>query len=112
MHLLANIPTNHDVKIPEAIKHRHDDTTFSPATTMFKKPPAHLSNSTPLRQSDRRKVLAAILELYPEIARDLDEAEAKNVAKVLVPEGLRSGGMETNSGVEGVCPCVGFPFVD
>lgn len=69
---------------------------------MFKKPPAHLSNSTPLRQSDRRKVLAAILELYPEIARDLDEAAAKNVAKVLVPEGLRSGGMETNSGVEGV----------
>jgi hypothetical protein len=78
-------------------------TTLSfPSTTMFKKPPAHLSNSTPLRQSDRRKVLAVILELYPEIVRGLDEASAKNVGKVLVPEGLRSGGMETSAGVQGV----------
>jgi translation initiation factor 2D len=76
---------------------------------MFKKPLAHQSNATPIRSSARRQLAAAIIAQHPSLLPrsgtngDDDTAEiAKEVAKAIVPESVRTGSIETSGGSEGV----------
>lgn len=78
---------------------------------MFKKPLAYQSNATPIRSSARRQLVAAIIAQHPPLVQtlspsiDAGEADgvAKEVAKAIVPDGVRTGSIETSGGVEGVC---------
>lgn len=80
---------------------------------MFKKPLAHQSNATPLRSSARRQLLVSITGQYPHlIPTDSDNGNdgtgtgagvsAKEVGKLVLPEGVRTTTFETSGGVEGV----------
>jgi len=72
---------------------------------MFKKALAHQSNATPLRSSARRQLVTAILAQHPSIltgVQDDDAINGKEVGKLIVSEGVRSGAFETSGGVEGV----------
>jgi translation initiation factor 2D len=66
---------------------------------MFKKPLAHQSNATPLRSSARRQLLASISSQYPSL---IPAEDAKDVGRMILPEGVRSSTFETSGGVEGV----------
>ena len=66
---------------------------------MFKKPLAHQSNATPLRSSARRQLLASISSQYPSL---IPAEDAKEVGRIILPEGVRSCTFETSGGVEGV----------
>ncbi|KAJ9122314.1 hypothetical protein QFC22_001735 [Naganishia vaughanmartiniae] len=61
---------------------------------MFKKPPANVGPSTALRSSDRRKLVNAVHEQYPDLS-----AEA---AKKVVPDGIKSGKVLTSGEVQGM----------
>ena len=72
---------------------------------MFKKALALQSNATPLRSSARRQLVTAILAQHPFVlngVHDDDAINEKEVGKLIVPEGVRSGSFETSGGVEGV----------
>jgi len=77
---------------------------------MFKKSLAHQSNVTPLRSSARRQLVTLILAQYPsflpprpDVDRDEeDQVFEKELGRVIVPEGVRIGTIETSGGVEGV----------
>ncbi len=76
---------------------------------MFKKPLAHQSNATPIRSSARRQLVATIFEQYPSLhlkrdgERDEeDQVSEKELGRVFVPEGIRSGTFETSGKSEGV----------
>ena len=80
---------------------------------MFKKPLAHQSNAIPLRSSARRQLLASITAQYPHlIPTDSDNGNdaigtgagvsAKEVGKLVLPEGVRTTTFETSGGAEGV----------
>ncbi len=64
---------------------------------MFKKPPSQISSSTPIRSSDKRKLLAAILAQYGIIPGD--DAAGPDW-KGLVPDGIRSGKVTTSGGIK------------
>lgn len=72
---------------------------------MFKKPPAHQSNATPIRSSARRQLLSAILEQYPSLLAqgETDDDSKKELGKLILPEGVRIATFETSTGLEGVC---------
>ena len=77
---------------------------------MFKKPLAHQSNATPLRSSARRQLINSVLEQYPALLgsqsggddEDTLKVSEKGLGKLIVPEGIRSGTIETSDGVDGV----------
>ena len=75
---------------------------------MFKKPLARQSNATPIRSSARRQLLNAIFAQYPALKpADNEEPAAeglseKEVGKLIVPEGVRSGTFETSQELNGV----------
>lgn len=76
---------------------------------MFKKPLAHQSNATPIRSSARRQLVAAILAQHPSLVPQSGSNDepgatdvAKEVAKVILPDGVRTGNIETSGGTEGV----------
>ena len=84
---------------------------------MFKKPLAHQGNATPIRSSARRQLLSSILEQYPALkvtgtietqtASDSGDAEndtaQRDLGRLIVPEGVKTGSFETSGGVQGVC---------
>jgi hypothetical protein len=88
---------------------RNVDQVASPfygCKTMFKKPLAHRSNATPLRSSARRQLLSAIFAQYPILLEGVSEENGlseKDLGKLILPEGIRTGTFETSGGVEGVC---------
>lgn len=59
---------------------------------MFKKAP-HLKPSTPLKNSDRRRLLSSLQTAYPSLVDAPSEVTAQ-----LVPDGLRSGAAVTSGG--------------
>ena len=67
---------------------------------MFKKPLAHQSNATPLRSSARRQLLGSLTTQYPDLIPSGENE--KEVGKLVLPEGIRTGTFETSAGVEGV----------
>lgn len=70
---------------------------------MFKKPLAHQSNATPLRSSARRQLLASLVARYPDLIPKLaDGSDDKEVAKMVLPEGVRAASFKTSGGVQGV----------
>jgi translation initiation factor 2D len=77
---------------------------------MFKKPLAHQSNATPLRSSARRQLLSSISAQYPGLVPSEGDEDgqspttmtAKEVGKLVLPEGVRTTTFETSAGIEGV----------
>ena len=75
-----------------------------PLTSMFKKTLAHQSNATPLRSSARRQLVTAITGQHASLLSGCSADDAineKEIGKLIVPEGVRSGTFETSGGVEG-----------
>ncbi|EIW65985.1 hypothetical protein TREMEDRAFT_45974 [Tremella mesenterica DSM 1558] len=86
---------------------------------MFKKPLANQSNFTPIRSSARRQLLSSIFTQYPSLLRDIPSASVlpdggsgdvrprddrpteKDIGRMILPEGVKSGTFETSAGVEG-----------
>ena len=68
---------------------------------MFKKALAHQSNATPIRSSARRQLVSSIMDQHPFLTGD-DFIDQKELAKVILPEGVRMATFETSGGVEGV----------
>lgn len=69
---------------------------------MFKRALAHQSNATPIRSSDRRKLVKDVLARYSFLSDEASEEELRELGKLIVPEGVRSAGIETSGGIEGV----------
>ncbi len=63
---------------------------------MFRKSPLSLSSSTPIRSSDRRKLLTTLSSpsQYPHVPLE--------ILKHLVPDGVRLGNVRTSGEVDGV----------
>ncbi|KAK4685848.1 translation initiation factor 2D, partial [Tremellales sp. Uapishka_1] len=68
---------------------------------MFKKQLAHQGTSTPLRSSARRQLLATIYQQYPALSQPYDGITEKELGKLVLPEGVKSMGIETSGEVEG-----------
>ena len=67
---------------------------------MFKKPLAHQSNATPLRSSARRQLLSSLTTQYPNLVPSGENE--KEIGRLVLPEGVRTGTFETSGGIEGV----------
>ncbi|WVQ77838.1 hypothetical protein IAR50_007533 [Cryptococcus sp. DSM 104548] len=68
---------------------------------MFKKPLVHQSNATPIRSSARRQLLAAIFDQFPSLVTGAEDNDKKELGRVILPEGVKTGTFENSTGVEG-----------
>lgn len=79
------------------------DTGFlSSEWTMFKRALAHQSNATPIRSSDRRKLVKDVLSRYDFLPTEANEDEQRELGRLIMPEGIRSANMQTSGGIDGV----------
>ena len=69
---------------------------------MFKRALAHQSNATPIRSSDRRKLVKDVLSRYDFLPAEANEDEQRELGRVIMPEGIRSANMQTSGGIDGV----------
>lgn len=75
---------------------------FLAHTIMFKRALAHQSNATPLRSSDKRKLVKDVLARYDFAPDTIGEDELRELGRMILPEGIRLSTIETSGGVEGV----------
>ena len=69
---------------------------------MFKRALAHQSNATPIRSSDRRKLVKDVFARYDFSPADADEDVQRELGRLIMPEGIRVSNMQTSGGIDGV----------
>ena len=106
--------------LPTSVKaYKTAHVSLDASLTMFKKALVHQSNATPIRSSACRQLLNRILDQYPALRPPTHEdpeassshdqnakaGSSKELGKVILPDGVKSGTFETSQGVEGVSSC-------